>query len=87
MYYMYRYCYFITVGRHRHIIVVVDVVDGLIIYTTVVGTDVDDLYSKKNEPNPDRTTMRFLQRYIYIIYVYNIKRVENVVVGGRGVKI
>lgn len=74
MYYIYRYCYFITAGRHRHIIVVVDVVDGLIIYTTVVGTDIDDLYSKKNEPNPDRTTMRFLQiLYTLYRYVYNIK--------------
>jgi len=52
-------------SRHRHIVVV----NGLI-YTTVVGTDIDDLYSKKNEPNPDRTTMRFL--YNTYRYVYNI---------------
>jgi len=67
MYYIYinMYCYFITAVRH-----IIVVVDGLIIYKTVVGTDIDDLYSKKNEPNPGRTTMHFLQRYINIVYIY-----------------
>jgi len=43
------YCYFITVGRHRHniiIVVIAVVIEGLI-YTTVVETDIDDLYLNK----------------------------------------